>query len=662
MKNTVKKRVISLLLILGVLLTSGGCGKRETEPDASDQGSNIFSDTETEKRTPQDPVGSQPAQGQDELKPTAEPEEPSAEPEEPEGPSVQELVEAELVNLLELRQGLVEQVRMTMSDGIGEYCEIFAIGGGEVKFPEQPQMSREALEKAVSSVVDGVGIPDEAIEVAKAASEDGLGGAVNTALDALGSKLMNSFQDAVFEAAGINAIVSASESVSSFADRLEQAMDTTPDYALSFSMAKANQDFYDMFSKVFDLTASVEDLETALTEYENFYPNYLTAANLKEKKGLTGGPKSTLRSDIEQIKLIDNAIALYYVVLSDPTVLSISSSNRDEAVSYLASLGENSDLLSDIWSPANFDEQNLSSAQGGSNMYGLAGSSSNPLAALFGSAVQYNIETDVSKLVTLIDSQATKMSDDVLAAVRDTEKYQAMLCMREYVTPDGLDGNAAAVRAYVSENLYDQDELEALRTQAIDSLICAILTMDSTIPSYEFYLSSNTVNNSFISELHSQRAALHSALETLGGSLQDVDQETMENHYRQLAQNVSDMAQTIQEGAFWTVTPRRTSQKRMSLSRYARSLAITTKDGRNVLLYDEPASVVGPVGFFIYGVDGNLLCFKGNKGYILYDDLGFPLISDYSASDADRFQAFARDFAINGFNISRNLYELPYWV
>lgn len=654
-----KKRVISLLLILGVLLTSGGCDKHETESGSSNQGSNNFSDTETENRTPQAPAGSQSAQGRDELEPTAEPEGPSA---EPEGPSVQELAEAELVNLLELRQRLVEQVRMTMSDGIGDYCEIFGAGGGEVKFPEQPQMSREALEKAVSSVVDAVGISDEAIAVAKAASEDGLDGAANTALDALGNKFMNSFQDAVFEVTGINAIVSASESVSSFADRLEQAMDTTPDYALSFSMAKANQDFYDMFSKVFDLTASVEDLETALTEYENFYPNYLTAANLKEKKALSGGPKSTLRSDIEQIKLIDNAIALYYVVLSDPTVLSTNSSNRDEVVSYLASLGENSVLLSDIWSPANFDEQNLSSAQGGSNMYGLAGNSSNPLAALFGSAVQYNIEADVSKLVTLIDSQATKMNDDVLAAVRDTEKYQAMLCMREYVTPDGLDGTAAAVRAYVAENLYNQDELEALRAQAIDSLICAILTMDSTIPSYEFYLSSNTVNDSFISELHSQRAALHSALEALGGSLQDIDQETMENHYRQLAQNVSDMAQTIQAGAFWTVTPRKTSQMRISLNRHARSLAITTKDGKNVLLYDEPAYVTGPVGLFIYGADGNLLCFKGNQGYILYDDLGFPLISDYSTSDADRFQAFARDFAINGFNISRNLYELPYWV
>lgn len=309
--------------------------------------------------------------------------------------------------------------------------------------------------------------------------------------------------------------------------------------------------------------------------------------------------------------------------------------------------------------PLNYDRGNLKYVQGGTNAFSTLSKLGNPLLSLLGNGVVNNTQDDVSQMVSVIGA----LNDEVNSAIEEAElataEYYALSELKAQLSPADTTGEAIAAQSELICTLYEASDVEALRSRATEKLNVAVATLDSYIPVYEMYLTDSEENEDYIALLHSARNNLDSILQRLGGSVNDIPQETGAALQRNAISRMSAIAALYRKGTWKDI---RTRERKISVDGNFRAITVTMKGDVCLFAYDEPVNGAGAIasgdtGFYVYDKSGRPCIFNGPAGCIVFDSDGFAIFSDYSESEADSIYSFATALGRDGIKLSKADYR-----
>lgn len=233
------------------------------------------------------------------------------------GPSREAYIQEQMVDLLERRQTLMNNIRSEMTLNLNAFFSTF--GAAEYVPPEPIDVGREFLQGAVSSLAGEMGSPvtdvlgDVAAEVIGNESEDILDTVGSAALSSIGEKL----SDSVLEAAGVDGVVSAADSASGVLSEWKNILDATPNAALALTLQDALGYADQVTEALNDPTADVETLRRAVEAYDQFCAYRRAATDLRDETGLSAMSELSLYGELAQVEAIDQALGIYAILLEE---------------------------------------------------------------------------------------------------------------------------------------------------------------------------------------------------------------------------------------------------------------------------------------------------------------------------------------------------------
>ncbi len=233
------------------------------------------------------------------------------------GPSREEYIQEQMVNLLEQRQDLLNGVRSEMTLNLNSFFSAF--GAAEYVPPEPIDVGREFLKGAVSSVAGEMGstvadvLGDVASEVIDNGTENILDTAEYAALSAIGGKLF----DSALEAAGVDGVASAVDAADGALSKIKDIMDHTPNAALALTLQDALGYAGQVTEVLNDPAADAEALRRAVDAYDQFCAYRRAAMDLRDETGLTAMSELSLYGELAQVEAIDQALGIYAILLGE---------------------------------------------------------------------------------------------------------------------------------------------------------------------------------------------------------------------------------------------------------------------------------------------------------------------------------------------------------
>lgn len=233
------------------------------------------------------------------------------------GPSREEYIQEQMVNLLEQRQDLINGVRSEMTLNLNSFFSAF--GAAEYVPPEPINVGREFLKDAVSALAGEMDPPvtdvlgDVASEVIDNGTENILDTAESAALSAIGGKLF----DSALEAAGVDGVASAVGSANGALSKLKDIFDSTPDAALALTLQDALGYAGQVTEVLNDPAADAEALRRAVDAYDQFRAYRRAAMDLRDEVGLTGMSELSHYGELARVEAIDQALGIYAILLGE---------------------------------------------------------------------------------------------------------------------------------------------------------------------------------------------------------------------------------------------------------------------------------------------------------------------------------------------------------
>lgn len=240
---------------------------------------------------------------------------------DPDAPDRETYLREQMVELLELRQELVNGVRKEMGQSVSGFFTEF--GAGEYTPPEPIDVSREFFEDAVSTVTGEMDssiaevLGDVSKDVVESGGNDLLDTIGSSALQSIGQKVSDSVKDAALDALGVGGIVSAAGTMSGIYDTLLGISKDTPETGLALTLQDAAGYAQKVAAVLEDPNADTAALREAVSAYQQFSAYRWAAEDLRDKWGIATGVGSLFYNDLAQVDAIDRALGIYAVLLRE---------------------------------------------------------------------------------------------------------------------------------------------------------------------------------------------------------------------------------------------------------------------------------------------------------------------------------------------------------
>lgn len=228
--------------------------------------------------------------------------------------SDKEYLEDRMVDLLDMRQNLTNNILNEIDTNLVTLCKKYSLG--EYKAPDRAEMTRDKLKTAVKEVTEDIGVSgigtvmSGAIDIAGASEHilDGLGDGVTRSA---GEEVLGMLTDAAFDVLGISKITNIIGFASGATDVLKNLSkgSTNPVQAEAYNKAAYYLDTLD--ETLSSSSTDVTSLETAINSYYKV-AGYLNALEAFDENLYTDifGDIGKLYNNLGSIALVDQAIGV----------------------------------------------------------------------------------------------------------------------------------------------------------------------------------------------------------------------------------------------------------------------------------------------------------------------------------------------------------------
>lgn len=231
------------------------------------------------------------------------------------GPTRTEYIQDRMVELLDRRQTVINEVRGQMAANLNSFSTAFS--SQEYVAPEPINVMKEFLKDSVSALA---GEFDSAVvDIAGDVITAGIDGEdlKSAALEAIGEKISGTIKDKAVEALGVSDLVSGAAKADETVSTLKDIFDNTPDYALSLTLNQALVYAGQVMAVLNDPAADTGELRQAIYSYNQFISYYRAARNLRDDYSLTDMGEAGLYEQLAEADAIDRALGVYAILLRE---------------------------------------------------------------------------------------------------------------------------------------------------------------------------------------------------------------------------------------------------------------------------------------------------------------------------------------------------------